>query len=91
VSVGSDNSVPPPVRPWVRLSARKIDLLLFAFLYEIPVSMMSPSISNKYVLTCLLATFLWVPAEALFLTLWGTTPGKWLLQTHLADPTGRKK
>ena len=88
MSVASDNSV-LLVRPWVRLFARKIDLLLFGFLYDVPVSMINQSLSNKYVITCFLVTFLWVPVEALFLTFWGTTPGKWLLQTHLSDLTGR--
>lgn len=83
-----DRSLAPLIRPWVRFCARKIDLICFGSVYGIPLAMVGPPISGKYVLACFIITFLWVPVEALLFCSWGTTPGKWLLRTQLSDATG---
>ena len=33
---------------------------------------------------------LWLPIEALLLSTWGFTPGKWLLRIAVRDPQGRR-
>jgi uncharacterized RDD family membrane protein YckC len=38
----------------------------------------------------LAAAFIWVFVEALLLSTWGTTPGKWLLGTWVADSMGNR-
>lgn len=44
----------------------------------------------KWVIHCMLYAFLWVPVEALLLSTWGTTPGKWLMKTTVTDKSGNK-
>jgi hypothetical protein len=90
VLANQDRSLAPLIRPWVRFYARKIDLICFGSVYAIPLAMVGPPISEKYVLACFIITFLWVPIEALLLWSWETTPGKWLLRTQLSDAMGTR-
>jgi len=78
------------IRPWVRLWARYIDLCLAGLVCGLIWEMIGPPVNTKYVVTEMLYAFLWVPIEAILLSTWGTTPGKWLLRTTLRDSTGNK-
>jgi hypothetical protein len=68
------------VRPWIRFFARVIDIsvfssLLFTFLPE--------TITSHGFIFSLLLFFLWIFVEAILLSTWGTTLGKWLLKTKV--------
>jgi hypothetical protein len=78
------------IRPWVRLWARYIDLCLAGSVCGLIWETIGPPVNTKYVVTCILYALLWVPIEAILLSTWGTTPGKWLLRTTLIDSTGNK-
>jgi uncharacterized RDD family membrane protein YckC len=66
-------------RPGTRLVARLIDWTL---VLGIPASAV-PDIGA-------LAAIIWLPIEALLLSLWGYTPGKWLLGIAVRDAHGRR-
>ena len=70
--------------PWLRFLARFFDYALFIFLM----------VSVRYILNGKIALpldqsfipipfFAWIPVEALLLSVWGTTPGKFLLRITL--------
>lgn len=79
------------IHPWVRFLARGIDYLIFGLFlgfingYDI-LFRLGVSIS----LFPILLTFAWIFVEAGLLTVWGTTPGKWLLKTSLVDRSLQK-
>lgn len=89
------------VRPWVRFWARSFDIYLFVFpisfllgftifflleLMEIRVA--AKNLSQLYVSIGIMTVFLLVFVEALLLSKFGTTPGKWLLKTKLTHASG---
>ncbi len=70
--------------PWVRLLARFFDYGWFFFLLwggralfhrHLPFGKFESFIPFEF--------FVWIPVEALFLTFWGTTPGKFFLKIKL--------
>jgi len=72
------------VNPWMRLLARALDYSLFFlvllairkfFLGQLPFGKMENYIPFEF--------FVWIPIEALLLSTWGTTPGKFFLKTKL--------
>ncbi len=78
------------VRPWVRYWARTLDLIVFEFV----LSKLSHLINSQafdaipswvWGVIVLLA---WIPIEAICLTTWSTTPGKWLMNTHVYHENG---
>ena len=79
------------IRPWVRFWARSIDIILIANLLYIVFEYVSPAPSIKnvrfYILDIIifsmLSLFIWAFIEALLLSTWGTTPGKWFFKIHL--------
>jgi len=66
---------------WVRYFARRIDYFFGSFLIGIllPVGFVGT----------LLLLFSWIFIEAYLLSIWGTTPGKWLLKTTVRDSAGK--
>ena len=78
------------IRPWVRHWARSIDLCLAGLVCGLIWETIGPPVNTKYVIACILPAFLWVPVEAVLLSTWGTTLGKWLLRTTVLDSTGNK-
>lgn len=68
-----------PARPGVRLAARAVDWLLIWLL----VGLTLPS-------AMALSPLVWLPIEALLLSRWGFTPGKWLLRIAVRDQQGRR-
>lgn len=81
----------PQVRPWVRYWARMIDFNLFFFAYGLLLIFIAPLISvvrPLLFLICAIVGGFFV--EAGFLSLWGTTPGKWLMQVRVRKHNGEK-
>lgn len=77
-------------RPWVRFWARSIDLGICTSIFELIWEAIGPPVNTKWVVVSMLYAFLWVPVEALLLSTWGTTPGKWLMRMTVRDSTGGK-
>jgi len=82
------------VRPWVRCWARAIDstilgmLLGYTWLLLIPkVYALDRSYTRGYGFS-LLNFLIWAFIEAYFLSKWGYTPGKWILNTKVQDANG---
>lgn len=85
--------------PWRRLFARTVDictaglvlfmLLIFAFSATMPEQAVgfAKAIENPIIASVVLY-LIWLPAEALLLSLFGTTPPKWLFGSRVAHPGG---
>lgn len=79
-----------PVRRYI---ARDIDLLLLGALVHVLVIMVlriRPYNDVFAFFITVLSYAIVLPAEALMLHIWGSTPGKWLMGIHLEDPNGGK-
>lgn len=85
--------------PWRRLFARTVDictaglvlfmLLIFAFSATMPeqAAGFAKAIENPIIASIVLY-LIWLPVEALLLSLFGTTPAKWLFGIRVAHPAG---
>ncbi len=85
--------------PWRRLFARTVDictaglvlfmLLIFAFSATMPeqAAGFAKAVENPIIASVVLY-LIWLPAEALLLSLFGTTPAKWLFCMQVAHPGG---
>lgn len=85
--------------PWRRLFARTVDictagfvlflLLIFALSATMPeqAAGFAKAIENPIVASVVLY-LIWLPAEALLLSLFGTSPAKWLFGIRVAHPGG---
>lgn len=78
-------------RPWIRYWARYLDIIIFSLFLGIFLGIFAPSIlDSSDIFLTMLILFVWIFAESVCLSSWGTTPGKWLLRTHLKDSNGNK-
>ena len=79
VKPGHDN--PRPIR---RCFSRIIDLLI-AWILVIGLSVVFvPRLADESAtLLWIVTAAAWIPIEALLLSMWGTTPGKWLLKSRV--------
>lgn len=85
--------------PWRRLFARTVDictsalvlflLLIFAFSATMPeqAAGFAKAIENPIIASVVLY-LIWLPAEAFLLSLFGTTPAKWLFGIRVEHPGG---
>ena len=85
--------------PWRRLFARTVDictaglvlfmLLIFAFSATMPeqAAGFAKAIENP-IIARVVPFLIWLPAETLLLSLFGTTPAKWLFAIQVAHPGG---
>ncbi len=72
------------VNPWIRFLARGIDYSLFFLLLLASRKIFHGQLPfGKYENLVPFEYFIWIPIEALFLSTWGKTPGKWFLKTKL--------
>ena len=78
-------------RPWIRFWARMLDysfvtylLVFLSNLLNIPLVFVSPMYFP------FVGTFFWVFLEALLLSTWGSTPGKWLFRIYVHTDEGKK-
>jgi|GEM_PF-2815039 len=81
---------PSLVRPWVRYWARMFDVYSFSLIGGVILAFTAPQFlakQNEYALGMLLV-FAWVFVEALLLSSFQTTPGKWLFKTNIALTSG---
>lgn len=77
---------PGQVRPWVRYWARMFDVYSFSLVGGVILAFIAPEFlekQNEYALGMMLV-FAWVFVEALLLSSFQTTPGKWLFKTNIA-------
>jgi len=81
----------PKSHPWYRYWARIFDYVLFSIFLGLVLFPKAPSIlgMSDIVLNMLLI-FVWIPNEAILLSTWGTTPGKWLMETRILNSEGNK-
>lgn len=76
-------------RPWGRWAARQLDCLFFAIAFGVAVSFSFQRILELPDLVFgMVILVAWVPLEAVFLSVAGTTPGKWLLSIRVVRPDG---
>jgi uncharacterized RDD family membrane protein YckC len=105
ISEISENIVVNPkattIRPWVRWFARIIDYtvwaLIFSFAFFSSIAIVIPhsyytivSFFNNSMLFTILIMASWIPVEAFLLSNFGTTIGKWLLNTSITKYSGAK-
>ncbi len=84
-------------RPWARFMARMADVILFQSLVVLSLpAAWKPSpddvlSSNVYFIGVSIASLIaWAFVEALFLAVWGMTPGKWMYRVRVMHPEGRR-
>jgi len=80
--VPADASAAP--RPVVRFVARTLDSLVLLLVAGVGAEAMGTSVP------LLVMPLLLIPFEALLLSTWGYTPGKWLLRVAVRDADGRR-
>jgi len=85
--------------PWRRFFARTIDLLtsglLMIMIFSFVFGMTFPDSVDSYIkfiespiVSSISLYLLWIPTEALFLFIFGTTPAKWLFGIHVKGGDG---
>lgn len=81
-------------RAWQRFFARFIDLTIFSLitwcLGAASGLLEHGEVFNPRFIALLLPPFLWIPFEAIFLAVWGATPGKALLGLQVVNADGAK-
>lgn len=79
------------VRPWVRYWARTLDVCIFAPLAGAAIGFAYPAMfateANDQVWG-LAFLFMWIFAESILLSTFGTTPGKWFFKIKIAHKSG---
>jgi hypothetical protein len=72
------------INPWIRFIARFFDYSLFFLLLLVTRKLFLGHLPfGKYERLIPFEFFVWIPIEALLLSTWGTTPGKFLLKIKL--------
>jgi len=78
-------------KPFTRFLARALDYSIFYCFFILPLFFTALLDHDTLHLACvLLVPFFWIPFEALFISLLGTTPGKALLGIHIRDSNCKK-
>jgi len=81
------------VRPWVRFWARMLDYtimgLVLYFLLGIAMFVVAVPVGVAAWIG-ILTPLIWVPIEAWFITMWGSTPGKALLQVSVWNDESKR-
>lgn len=94
-TVPAGDRILPPRIPWRRYFARTLDLSMVSLLIY-AVLFLAFRVNINHIppfLRWLLVFVEWgllIPLEALFLSRFGTTPGKWIMGIHLEDADGRR-
>ena len=77
--------------PWIRFLARFVDYSLFFLLLLSSRKLFHGQLPfGKYEHLIPFEFFVWIPFEALLLSTWGSTPGKFFLRTRLKQGKKRK-
>jgi len=72
-------------RPWVRFLARQTDTVLVSIILTIIAEIITPEGTHNYAYIFLFSCIVFIPLEAISLSMWGTTIGKSLLSTTITD------
>jgi hypothetical protein len=84
-------NVVPTVHPWIRLFARNLDGIFSIYPFIVLLAYFFPAILDLGPITySMLLLFVWIFAETLFLSTWGTTPAKWLFNIQIRTHDGKK-
>ncbi len=82
------------VRPWVRLWARWLDLYLFSMILGFIIGMMNPEavdlVMTYQLLSAIVFMMIFPFFEAIMLSLWGTTMGKYALNIRVTTSQSHK-
>ena len=82
------------VRPWVRYSARMVDVSLFVFVVGLLNGLFGRFLPEDFTksgyVQSMIYLFCWCFVEAFLLSVWGTTPGKALLRVSICTARGDK-
>lgn len=79
------------VRPWARFFARFLDLSVFGFVLGIFSAIFYPNFfSDRDMVNALIILFCWFLVEPVFLSVFGTTLGKFLFNIKVRDLNGDK-
>lgn len=87
-------NVPQEIHPFRRAAAKYLDIWLFSALVQLllyvilRIRPIPNGIASMLIQFAIL--FLFLPVEAVFLHLWGTTPGKWVMGIRLEAAEGGK-
>ncbi|MGD9976074.1 MAG: RDD family protein [Desulfatirhabdiaceae bacterium] len=74
-----------------RILARTVDSVIFALiLVYVKFPLLFQSLPGGWAMLLFIASLLWVFIEANLLSLFGTTPGKWLFGIHVVTRKGKK-
>jgi uncharacterized RDD family membrane protein YckC len=77
------------VRPWTRLFARSIDIILFGIVLRLISAIFVPSLLHMHdTIISFVLFFLYVFVEPFLISKWGFTPGKWLLMVRVRNLDG---
>lgn len=78
------------VRPWVRFWARMLDVLSFSLIFGLILGLIAPQVLVKPNDAALgiFAFFAWIFVEAVMLSTFQTTIGKWLFKTNISLNSG---
>ena len=83
-----DRVEPVHAKPWPlrRFFSRMIDLLIaWILIMELCIVFVPRLADEPSELLWIVTGAAWIPIEALLLTFWGTTPGKWLLKSRVEN------
>jgi uncharacterized RDD family membrane protein YckC len=80
---------PSGARPWPRFFARQIDYVLFGMVFgTVHAMVLTEFLDLPWLALSPLMTFAWIPPEAILLSLFGTTPGKWAFSLRVVRNDG---
>lgn len=77
-------------RPWVRYGSKTLDLLWWFSLFGLIAYGFGFYTTDTESIFVILAFLLWAFLEALFISKWGATPGKWIFNMRLFNVDGNK-
>ena len=80
---------PAPARPWLRFWARVCDMWLLGLVITVVLAVVGFDLVPRFLLNTL-SLLLMTVVEALCLSCWGTTPGKYLFNISVLDRAGRR-
>lgn len=93
--VPEQDALPEAHTPWRRYFARSMDLLLYSVIWDVFLALViglniSMRSGSGKILDNIVALLMMLLAEPVLLTLFGTTPGKWILGLRVTDNAGER-
>ncbi|NTV90732.1 MAG: RDD family protein, partial [Clostridiales bacterium] len=80
------------VHPWPRFFARLIDYSIISFIIYVILEAIPAAEKFRGLIqfTGFVPVFVWIFFEAVLLSAWGSTPGKWLMNISVRAPDGSR-